>query len=50
MIAFEAVAPDSGKLTLAVIATPGSCTSPMTEALKLQPLQEWSPEAEADRR
>lgn len=42
MIAFDAVAPESGKLTLAVIATPGSCESPVADALKLQPLQNWS--------
>ena len=31
MVAFEAVAPDSGELTLAVLATPGSCPKSVTD-------------------
>lgn len=42
MVAFEAVAPESGKLTLAVLATPGSCKASIADAPpKLQPLKEW---------
>lgn len=41
MIAFDAVAPPSGELTLAVLATPGSCTDPQGAGLKIQPLEEW---------
>ena len=41
MGAFEAVAPPSGELVLAVLATPGSCQGPMQPKLPLQPLDEW---------
>lgn len=41
MVAFEAVAPESGTLTLAVVATPGSCKESVAEVLKPQPLIEW---------
>ncbi len=42
MVAFEAVAPVSGQLTLAVTATPGSCADSLSNTLKLRPLDEWS--------
>lgn len=41
MIAFEAVAPPSGKLTLAVLATPGSCGESLQPRLKFLPLERW---------
>jgi hypothetical protein len=41
MVAFEAVAPESGELTLAVLATPGSCTGSVRGTLKLRRLNEW---------
>ena len=41
MIALEAVAPQSGELTLAVIATPGSCAKSDRPNLMLKPLTEW---------
>ena len=41
MVAFEAVAPDSGTLTLAVLATPGSSRGSVRESLKVQPLAGW---------
>ena len=40
MVAFEAVAPDSGELTLAVLATPGSSDSDK-RAFDLRPLENW---------
>jgi hypothetical protein len=41
MIAFEAVAPASGELTLMVLATPGTCTQSMRSKLKPTPLDRW---------
>ena len=41
MVAFEAIAPASGQMTLAVIATPGTCKDSVTSRLELRPLQEW---------
>jgi hypothetical protein len=41
MVDFEAVAPESGQLTLAVLATPGSCSDSVRTTLKLRPLDEW---------
>jgi hypothetical protein len=41
MVAFETVAPASGDLSLAVLATPGSCADSMHSKLKLQPLDGW---------
>jgi hypothetical protein len=41
MVAFEAVAPDSGILTFAVLATPGTSTDSVRESLKIQPLASW---------
>jgi hypothetical protein len=41
MIAFESVVPESGDLTLAVLATPGSCASSTRDQLQLQPLDNW---------
>jgi hypothetical protein len=41
MVAFEAVAPDSGILTFAVLATPGTSTASVRESLEIQPLASW---------
>jgi hypothetical protein len=41
MLAFEVEAPASGELTLAVLATPGSCAESMRSQLSLRPLIEW---------
>jgi hypothetical protein len=41
MVAFEASAPESGELTLAIVATPGTCRNSVANKLKLQPLKEW---------
>jgi hypothetical protein len=41
MVAFEATATDSGTLTLAVLATPGSCKERVRET-SLEPLASWS--------
>lgn len=41
MIAFEAVTPVSGELTLTVIATPGSCDAPIEQQSPVKPLSEW---------
>jgi hypothetical protein len=41
MVAFEAVAPQSGELTLGVLATPGSCTESMKDRLSTRPLEVW---------
>lgn len=41
MVAFEAVAPASGKLTLAVTLTPGTCTNPVAAKERIMPLAEW---------
>jgi hypothetical protein len=41
MLAFEIEAPASGELTLAVLATPGSCAASMKSQLSLRPLLEW---------
>lgn len=41
MVAFEALAPDSGDLTLTVLATPGSCETSLRENLELRPLDTW---------
>jgi len=43
MMAFEAVAPDSGDLILGVVATPGSCQAPMASGIRLRPLEQWHP-------
>ena len=42
MVAFEAVAPPSGELTLAVLATPGSCAE-SSAGCELRPLKQWRP-------
>jgi hypothetical protein len=42
MVAFEAVAPASGELVLAVLATPGTCTDSAKATIKLRPLKKWS--------
>jgi hypothetical protein len=41
MVAFEATAPASGELTLAVLARPGSCRDSAKTRLKLRPLESW---------
>ena len=41
MVAFESVAPASGELILAVLATPGSRKESAQPKLKLQPLEDW---------
>ncbi|MCH5376018.1 MAG: heparinase II/III-family protein, partial [Planctomycetes bacterium] len=41
MVALEAVAPESGQLTIAVMATPGSCAEPVADKLELRPLDKW---------
>lgn len=41
MLAFEVEAPASGELTLAVLATPGSCAESMKSQLNLRPLLDW---------
>jgi hypothetical protein len=42
MVSFEAVAPESGELTLAVLATPGTCTDSRHGRLELRALESWS--------
>ncbi len=41
MVAFEAIAPPSGELTLAVLATPGPDRDPKQSKIELQPLDKW---------
>lgn len=41
MIAFELRAPNSGQLTIAVVATPGSCSAPRSNRIKVEPLKSW---------
>jgi hypothetical protein len=41
MIAFETRAPKSGELTVAVLATPGSCLASISKRLKVEPLESW---------
>ena len=43
MIAFEAVAPDSGELTLAVLAEPGAERKSPVTTFKFVPLENWGP-------
>jgi hypothetical protein len=40
-IVFEAVAPDSGELVLAVLATPGTCRPSVRPQVQLVPLDQW---------
>ncbi len=49
MVAFECVAPDNGKLTLAVLATPGTCRQSVKETLTISPLDSWSERSEVAR-
>ena len=42
MVAFETVAPESGEVRIAVLATPGSCAKSVKNDLKLDSLDEWS--------
>lgn len=44
MVAFESVASESGEVTLAVLATPGSCAASASDKLELRPLEKWSRE------
>jgi hypothetical protein len=41
VVAFEATIPDSGSVTLAVVATPGTCRDSVAETLEIQPLVAW---------
>lgn len=41
MISFEARGPESGQLTLAVLATPGTCKNPSSDKRKLDALESW---------
>jgi len=41
MVAFEVVAPESGKLTLTVLATPGTAKDAIGWDEELQPLEDW---------
>jgi hypothetical protein len=41
MVAFETRAPKSGQLTLAVVATPGTCRNPLASQAKIEPLEDW---------
>jgi len=41
MVAFEAVAPQSGQLTLAVLATPGRCQKSLADTVELRALENW---------
>ena len=41
MVAFESVAPQSGELTIAVLATPGSSTDSEKRNLQVRPLESW---------
>ncbi len=41
MVALEVVAPESGELTLAVLATPGSAADPARRKLELRRLKDW---------
>ena len=43
MVAFEAIAPESGQITLAVLATPGSCADSVNREFELRPLESWKP-------
>jgi hypothetical protein len=42
MITFEALAPASGEVTLVVVATPGTCRTPVANSRPIVPLTEWS--------
>jgi hypothetical protein len=41
MVAFESIATQSGALTIAVLATPGSCTDSVGDKPELPPLERW---------
>jgi len=41
MVAFEVIAPESGELTLAVLATPGTGVEAAKRKIQLQPLTDW---------
>ncbi|MEA3226863.1 MAG: hypothetical protein U9Q07_13010, partial [Planctomycetota bacterium] len=40
-VAFETIAPASGKLTFAVLFTPGTCRNSVAETLSIRPLETW---------
>jgi hypothetical protein len=42
MIAFEAVATQSGQLSFAVLVTPGSCSDSVRGTLQPRPLEQWN--------
>ncbi|MHC4399515.1 MAG: heparinase II/III domain-containing protein [Planctomycetota bacterium] len=41
MVAFECVAPPSDEVTIAVLATPGTCANPVKGGLEVRPLESW---------
>jgi hypothetical protein len=41
-VAFESIAPASGRLTVAVLFTPGTCQDSVAETLNIRPLETWS--------
>jgi Heparinase II/III-like protein len=41
MITFETSAPKSGRVTLAVVATPGTCGFPIASKANIEPLETW---------
>jgi len=40
-VAFEAASPASGKLTFAVLLTPGSCRNSVARTFRIRPLERW---------
>ncbi len=40
-VTFETIAPASGKLTFAVLFTPGTCRNSVAETLGIRPLETW---------
>jgi hypothetical protein len=42
MVAFEVEVPESGQVTLAVLATPGSCQNSVASQLQVRPLKQWT--------
>jgi hypothetical protein len=41
MVALEAVAPSNGKMTIAIVLTPGSCKKSQAHSLSVKSLKEW---------
>jgi hypothetical protein len=46
IVAFKTTIPESGSITLAVLATPGSCRKSVKESEQLLPLESWNKKAE----